>query len=112
MEISLRGYGNKYTTMLVENAEVGDSLDIVKANTASKGLDQKAPIGKLISKNGVYGLVETSGAFEFRYDLKAPKLGFCKICCDGKGGIKEDPAGREAIITEIDEVNKIVIALM
>lgn len=112
MEISLKGYGNKYVTMLCENAVSGDTLDITKANTASKGADAKAPIGKLISQNGVYGLVQTSGAFEFRYDAVAPKLGFCKIVCDGKGGVKEDANGREAIITEVNATDKTVIALM
>ena len=112
MEISLKGYGNKYVTMRVENATIGDCLDISKNNTATKAQELKAPIGKLISLNGAYGLVQTSGAVELRYDSIPPKLGLGFLVADAKGGAKEGADGRQAIITEVDTVNKTFVALM
>ena len=112
MEISLQGYNNKYVTMRVKSgANVGDSMDIVENNTSATAADQKAPIGKLVSQNGEYGLIQTTGAMEFKYSDK-PELGYTAISSDGKGGIKPDDNGRFVIVTEINEIENTALIVM
>ncbi|MEG1447900.1 MAG: hypothetical protein RR048_02215 [Oscillospiraceae bacterium] len=113
MEISLQGYNNKYVTMKIKTgAEVGNAMDITENNTASKAADGKAPIGKLVSQNGEYGLIQTSGAIEFPFSGTSPSFGYTTIACDGLGGIKASATGRPVIVSEVNETAKTAIVIL
>lgn len=106
MNFSINGYGENTstfrTTGLVCTNHTVKMADNLIVSPCEAGDDF---IGIAVNTRDGYAGVQLNGYVKTDFTGTAPKLGWCGLVSDGKGGITADENGRKYLVVEVDAIN-------
>ena len=107
MNISIKGYGENTATFATDGVvcashvvKLADNLTVCHCNAGDKFA------GPAVNVKSEYACVQLDGYVTVSYSGTAPCVGYCTLVADGNGGVKTDAAGREYLVTDINETTK------
>lgn len=107
MNISIKGYGENTATFATDGVvcashvvKLADNLTVCPCNAGDKF------IGTAVNVKSEYACVQLDGYVTVNYSGEAPSVGYCTLVADGNGGVRTDDAGREYLVTDINETAK------
>lgn len=109
MSIKFNGALSQTVTFKAAESITPNTPVSISANeTVIGGRDSSLLAGICVNcRNGLAG-VQLRGYAELPYTSSSPSVGAAKLACDGKGGVKTDPNGRECIVVKVDTASKII----
>ena len=116
MDICFEGVGQVAATFRVkdgEDSQAGMAVTLKKSGTVELGTDGDAVCGVLLgSVRGGAAAVQIGGVAQVGYSgEKAPGVGWQKLACDGKGGVRiaANDGGARCLVLAVDEDKKSVV---
>ena len=107
MNISIKGYGENTATFATDGVvcashvlKLADNLTVSPCNTGDKF------VGTAVNVKSGYACIQLDGYVSVSYSGTAPSVGYCTLVADGNGGVKTGSAGREYLVTDVNETTK------
>ncbi len=107
------GFNTKEVTLSAsENVKAGNAVGLMDAVTVTVPQAEEAFCGVCVAVRNGHASVVLTGHTVASYSGPAPEIGYCKLACDGNGGVKVSENGREYLVVEVDENEKTVDIIM
>ena len=107
MNISIKGYGENTATFVTDGVvcashvvKLADNLTVSPCDAGDKF------VGTAVYVKNEYACVQLDGYVTLAYTGTAPTVGYCALVADGNGGVKTGTAGREYLVTDVNEITK------
>ena len=107
------GFDTKEITLFAtDNVKAGAAVGLKDAITVTVPLSGAAFCGVCTAVRNKHASVVLKGHTIATYSGTAPTLGYCKLVCDGNGGVKVSDSGREYLVVEVDTNEKTADIIM
>lgn len=107
------GFNTKEITLnATEDVTEGIAVALSDSTTVDLPSAEASFCGICTAVRNGHASVVMEGHATVAYSGTAPSIGFCKLVCDGNGGVKLSDSGREYLVVDVDEAEKTIDIIM
>ena len=107
------GFNTKEITLFAaENVKKGNAVGLKDSGTVTVPSAGAVFCGVCTAVRNGRASVVLTGHTTVSYSGTAPTIGYCKLACDGNGGVKVSDGGREYLVVDVDTAEKTIDILM